>query len=143
MYSDYNTCKAVVERGYSFIFPCKEESHRWLTETVKRSYLREYNKNAWVTDKEIREGNVRQLAECGKARRKIENEHNNVLKNCGYNLEHNFGHGKRHACEIYAILNLPGKCKIAGTSIGYLDIFCNNVASPVYIPFWFSFTAST
>jgi hypothetical protein len=32
-----------------------------------------------VTDKEIREGNVRQLAECGKAGWKIENEHNNVL----------------------------------------------------------------
>jgi hypothetical protein len=145
-----------VERGYSFIFPCKEESHRRLTETVKRSYRREYKrrewngrnhleyryqwtkgveirdsretllvnylymeiwneekgkvryKNAWVTDKEIREGNVRQLAECGEAGWKIENEHNNVQKNRGYNLEHNFGHGKNHACEIYEVLNLPG-----------------------------------
>jgi hypothetical protein len=23
-------------------------------------------------------------------------------------MEHNFGHGKNHACEIYAVLNLPG-----------------------------------
>jgi hypothetical protein len=65
-------------------------------------------KNAWVTDKEIREESVRQLAEWGKARRKIENEHNNVQKNHGYNLEHNFGHGKNHACEIYEVLNLLG-----------------------------------
>ncbi|MDR0377885.1 MAG: hypothetical protein LBH70_08845 [Spirochaetaceae bacterium] len=35
------------------------------------------------------------------------NEHNNVLKHHGYDLEHNFGHGEEHACEIYAILNLP------------------------------------
>jgi hypothetical protein len=46
------------------------------------------------------------LTECGKARWKIENEHNNVLKNHGYNPEHNFGHGKEHACEIYYLLNL-------------------------------------
>jgi hypothetical protein len=31
-----------------------------------------------------------------------------VLKNRGYNLEHNFGHGKNHACETYAVLNLLG-----------------------------------
>ena len=41
-----------------------------------------------------------------RARWKIENEHNNVLKNHGYNLEHNFGHGKTHACEMYCLLNL-------------------------------------
>jgi hypothetical protein len=36
----------------------------------------------------------------------IENEHNNVLKNHGYNLEHNFGHGKTYASEMYCLLNL-------------------------------------
>jgi hypothetical protein len=29
-----------------------------------------------------------------------------VLKNHGYNLEHNFGHGAEHACKIYCLLNL-------------------------------------
>jgi hypothetical protein len=43
---------------------------------------------------------------CGRARWKIENEHNNVLKNHGYNLEHNFGHGKTYASEMYCLLNL-------------------------------------
>jgi hypothetical protein len=34
LYSDYYTCKAVLEQGLSFIFTCKEGSHRWLSETV-------------------------------------------------------------------------------------------------------------
>ena len=46
------------------------------------------------------------MAECARARWKIENEHNNVLKHHGYHLEHNFGHGEEGACEIYAVLNL-------------------------------------
>jgi hypothetical protein len=36
--------------------------------------------NSWVTDKEITEENVERLAVCARARWKIENEHNNVLK---------------------------------------------------------------
>jgi len=61
---------------------------------------------SWVTNKEIRAENVEHLALCARARWKIENEHNNVLKNHGYNLEHNFGHGKKHASEMYCLLNL-------------------------------------
>jgi hypothetical protein len=63
-------------------------------------------KNAWVTDKRIREGKVRLVTDCGRARWKIENEHNNELKNHGYNLEHNFGHRKNHACEITGRVNV-------------------------------------
>jgi hypothetical protein len=62
--------------------------------------------NSWVTDKEITAENVELLASCARARWKIENEHHNVLKNRGYNLEHNFGHGKEHASEIFLLLNL-------------------------------------
>ena len=47
---------------------------------------------SWVTDKEITSENVEHLTQCARARWKIENEHNNVLKNHGYNLKHNFGH---------------------------------------------------
>ena len=61
---------------------------------------------SWVTDKKITAENVEHLAECARARWKIENEHNNVLKNHGYNLEHNFGHGEEHASEMYCLLNL-------------------------------------
>ena len=42
----------------------------------------------------------------GRTRWKIENENNNVLKNQGYNLEHNFGHGQENLAEILLSLNL-------------------------------------
>ena len=61
-------------------------------------------RNSWVTDLAINEKNVIEMAQCARARWKIENEHNNVLKNHGYHLDHNFGHGQEYACEIYAIL---------------------------------------
>jgi hypothetical protein len=50
--------------------------------------------------------NVAELAASGRARWKIENEAFNVLKTKGYNLEHNFGHGKRNLSTVLAILNL-------------------------------------
>jgi hypothetical protein len=62
--------------------------------------------NSWVTDKPITDMNVAYLADCGRARWKIENEHNNILKRRGYNLEHNFGHGESHAADIFFLLNL-------------------------------------
>jgi hypothetical protein len=73
----------------------------WNEEKGKITY-----RNSWVTDLAIDEKNAVEMAECARARWKIENEHNNVLKHHGYHLEHNFGHGREHACEIYAILNL-------------------------------------
>jgi len=62
--------------------------------------------NSWITDLEVEEQNVIEMTECARARWKIENEHNNVLKHHGYHLEHNFGHGQENACEIYVLLNL-------------------------------------
>jgi hypothetical protein len=47
-----------------------------------------------------------ELAACGRARWKIENETFNVLKNNGYNLEHNFGHGKENLATVLVALNL-------------------------------------
>ena len=46
------------------------------------------------------------LVDCGRARWKIENENNNTLKRQGYNLEHNFGHGKKHLASILATMNI-------------------------------------
>jgi hypothetical protein len=51
-------------------------------------------RNSWVTDLAIDELNVMEKVECGRARWKMENEHNKVLKHHGYHLEHNFGHGQ-------------------------------------------------
>ena len=40
--------------------------------------------------------NIVELVKAGRACWKIENETFNTLKNQGYHLEHNFGHGKKH-----------------------------------------------
>lgn len=62
--------------------------------------------NNWITNHKIIENNVEQIVKAGRSRWKIENEGNNVLKNHGYNLEHNFGHGENHLCEFLLSLNL-------------------------------------
>ena len=53
-------------------------------------------RNSFVTDLPVGPDPVVELAACGRARWKIENETFNVLKNQGYNLEHSFGHGKQN-----------------------------------------------
>jgi hypothetical protein len=47
-----------------------------------------------------------ELAACGRARWKVENESFNTLKTKGYNLEHNFGHGKENLAAVLVTLNL-------------------------------------
>jgi len=51
--------------------------------------------NSWVTDIVISKSNVENIVKGGRARWKIENEAFNTLKNQGYHLEHNFGHGQK------------------------------------------------
>src|SRR5258708_6316064 len=43
---------------------------------------------------------------CARARWKIENETFNILKNNGYHLEHNFGHGKQTLAMLFTAMNL-------------------------------------
>jgi hypothetical protein len=62
--------------------------------------------NAFISDFEITEANVALLVATGRARWKIENENNNVLKNRGYHLEHNFGHGEKHLSSLLAAMNI-------------------------------------
>ena len=50
--------------------------------------------------------NIVQLVRAARARWKIENEGFNTLKNQGYHLEHNFGHGHQHLSETLFVLNL-------------------------------------
>lgn len=59
---------------------------------------------SWVTDLKIDRTNIEILAKTGRGRWKIENECFNTLKNQGYALEHNYGHGKNHlASNIYLL----------------------------------------
>ena len=59
-----------------------------------------------ISDFEITAANVGLLVATGRARWKIENENNNVLKNRGYHLEHNFGHGQKHLSSLLAAMNI-------------------------------------
>ena len=61
---------------------------------------------AWVTSLPVSKDNVAEIVACGRARWKIENESFNVLKNHGYELEHNFGHGQKFLAMTLAALNL-------------------------------------
>ena len=63
-------------------------------------------KNSWVTDIPIDENTIVTLVKGGRARWKIENETFNTLKNQGYHLEHNFGHGQKNLSFVFFMLNL-------------------------------------
>jgi hypothetical protein len=62
--------------------------------------------NSWVTDITVDKHNVVELVQAGRARWKIENETFNTLKNQGYHIEHNFGHGQRNLSINFFVLNL-------------------------------------
>jgi len=61
---------------------------------------------SFITDLPVDRDTVADLAACGRTRWKIENETFNVLKNQGYHLEHNFGHGKETLASVLVVLNL-------------------------------------
>jgi hypothetical protein len=62
--------------------------------------------NAFCTDFEVWESTVEAIVRDGRARWKVENENNNVLKTKGYHLEHNFGHGSQYLASLLLSLNL-------------------------------------
>jgi hypothetical protein len=59
---------------------------------------------SWITDFELSEVNLFAIMKGGRARWKIENETFNTLKNQGYSLEHNYGHGQQHLATIFGFL---------------------------------------
>jgi hypothetical protein len=61
---------------------------------------------SWVTNIYITQTKAFALMKGGRARWKIENETFNTLKNLGYNLEHNYGHGKKFLSTILCLLML-------------------------------------
>jgi hypothetical protein len=62
--------------------------------------------DTFVNNHEINKENIDKIAKIGPQRWKIENEAFNVLKNNGYNLEHNFGHGKEHLSNVFTCFNV-------------------------------------
>ena len=59
---------------------------------------------SWITDFLPSPANVWDIMRGGRARWKIENETFNTLKNQGYNLEHNYGHGEQNLSVVLALL---------------------------------------
>jgi len=62
--------------------------------------------NTFATSHQITDQTVHSIVRDGRTHWKIENENNNVLKNRGYHLEHNFGHGEKHLSSFLLTLNL-------------------------------------
>lgn len=78
----------------------------WLSVEIRNAKGKVTYSNSFVTDLPVAAETVSEIATCGRARWKIENETFNVLKTNGYNLEHNFGHGKKTLASVLVTLNL-------------------------------------
>ena len=59
---------------------------------------------SWITDWSLTKDTVYPVMRGGRARWKVENETFNTLKNQGYNLEHNYGHGDQNLSVVLALL---------------------------------------
>jgi hypothetical protein len=81
-------------------------SVNWIGVTITDAKGKTTYDGAFVTSLPVNADHVVQLVACARARWKIENESFNVLKNNGYHLEHNFGHGKKHLAQMFAAMNL-------------------------------------
>jgi len=78
----------------------------WIGVTISDAKGKATYDGAFVTSLEVGRENVAEIAACARARWKIENESFNILKNNGYHLEHNFGHGKQNLAMLFAAMNL-------------------------------------
>lgn len=72
---------------------------------------------SFITDLEPDQVNIAEMVRCARCRWKIENETFNVLKNNGYHLEHNFGHGKTNLSAVLVELNLLAFSLHAGCKV--------------------------
>jgi hypothetical protein len=85
------------------------------------------NRWVWITDLRLTEVNVNSVMRAGRSRWRIENETYNVLKNHGYEFEHNFGHGYNNLCtNLFYLMMLAFlvdqvqelSCKVLGKLLG-------------------------
>lgn len=78
----------------------------WLEYQLTNSQGKITFQNSWVTDVNVTRDNIKTLVNAGRCRWKIENECFNTLKNQGYHLTHNYGHGKDYLSDNMYILTL-------------------------------------
>jgi hypothetical protein len=81
---------------------CVETKKKWDKQSGKE--IEQVTKFTWITDINITKNNAYKLTQGGRCRWKIENETFNTLKNQGYKLEHNFGHGNKHLTTVMMLL---------------------------------------
>ena len=78
----------------------------WFEVVISRPDGKQTYRSSFITNLLPTAENIAELASCARARWKIENETFNVLKNNGYHLEHNFGHGKKTLASLLVAMNL-------------------------------------
>lgn len=61
---------------------------------------------SWISDLDLSGKLIKHFVRGGRCRWKIENECFNTLKNQGYHIEHNYGHGKENLCFNFLLLTL-------------------------------------
>ncbi len=61
---------------------------------------------SWVTNLDINNNNIKDMVKAGRGRWKIENNQFLTTKKGGYDLEHNYGHGKENLSFNFYILNV-------------------------------------
>ncbi|MCF1459690.1 MAG: hypothetical protein LPH21_19730 [Shewanella sp.] len=82
--------------------------------------------NSWITSLLIDNSRCMNIMRGGRAKWKIENETFNTLKTQGYNLEHNYGHGKEHLSSNLACL----------TFLAFLIDQIEQLACPLFKKAW-------
>ena len=81
--------------------------------------------NSWITNHFLTPQIVRDVCHAGRTRWRTENENHNILKNRGYHLEHNFGHGKQNLASVLLTLNLLAF--LLHTVLGLVDERCQKI----------------
>lgn len=78
----------------------------WCEITTRTEDRKVLYHNAFATSLVVDDTNIAQIIASGRARWKIENENNNVLKTKGYRFDHNYGHGQQYLSSLLATLIL-------------------------------------
>jgi hypothetical protein len=95
---------------YATRVPLRADTHplyvNWCEVTITTPAGELLYRNAWATDHPLTPVTLHAFVVAARTRWKSENENNNVLKNYGYHLEHNFGHGKQYLALVLVMLNL-------------------------------------
>ena len=114
-YDELNTLEVVDEKGRKHIYewmndvPLNGRDDSLIVNHVSYRIIHKDKvtyKSSWITDILITENNVSKIVKAGRCRWKIENECFNTLKNQGYQIEHNYGHGKKNLCFNFFLLTL-------------------------------------